>query len=90
MYTIDFDPKLKKTLSKWRKSNPLLFKKLTKILYSIQEDPYHGIGHPEPLIGGNGITYSRRVSDHDRIIYEIYADIVLVLVIALEGHYNDK
>lgn len=39
MYTIDFDPKLEKTLKKWKKSNPVLFKKLTKILLAIQEDP---------------------------------------------------
>ncbi len=53
MYTIDFDPKLEKTLKKWKKSNPNLFKKLTKILLAIQEDPRHGIGHPEPLVKGS-------------------------------------
>ena len=61
MYTIDFDPKLEKTLKKWKKSNPILFKKLTKILLAIQQDPRHGIGHPEPLVKGSDITYSRRM-----------------------------
>lgn len=90
MYTIDFEPKLKKILRKWKKSNPTLFKKLTNILLAIQDDPRHGIGHPEPLIKGNNTTFSRHISAHDRIIYDIYDKDVHVLVIELEGHYKDK
>lgn len=90
MYTIDFDPKLEKTLKKWKKSNPILFKKLKRILLAIQQDPRHGIGHPEPLVNGNDITYSRHISAHDRIIYDIYDLEVHVLVIEIEGHYSDK
>lgn len=90
MYTIDFEPNVKKVIAKWKKSNPILFKKLRKILLAIQEDPRHGIGHPEPLIGGGNITYSRHISAHNRIIYDIYDLEVHVLIIELEGHYDDK
>ena len=90
MYTIDFDPHVCRVMAKWKKSNPNLFKKLRKVLESIQQDPRHGIGHPEPLVGGGGITYSRRITGHDRIIYDVYDMEVLVLVIELEGHYSDK
>lgn len=90
MYTIYFEPKLEKILKKWKKSNPILFKKLSKILLAIQEDPRNGIGHPEPLVKGCDITYSRHISAHNRIIYDIYDKEVNVLVIELEGHYRDK
>lgn len=90
MYSLDFDPKVVKVMAKWKKSNPNLFKKLGKILEAIQKDPRNGIGHPEPLVCGNGITYSRRITAHDRIIYDIYDEEVHVLVIELEGHYDDK
>ena len=90
MYTLDFDLKVLKVMAKWKKSNPNLFKKLMKILEAIQKDPRNGIGHPEALIGGGGITYSRHITAHDRIIYDIYETEVNVLVIDLEGHYNDK
>ena len=46
--------------------------------------------HPEPLKGGQSVTYSRRISAHDRIIYDVYDDKLVVLVIKLEGHYDDK
>jgi toxin YoeB len=48
------------------------------------------IGHPEPLRGGRSITYSRHLSGQDRVIYDIYDDVVTVLIFQLEGHYNDK
>ena len=90
MYTIKFDEKVTKVISKWKKSNPTLHKKLVKVLLAIGEDPRHGIGHPEPLVGGGDITYSRRITAHDRIIYRIHDEDVFVLVIDLEGHYGDK
>lgn len=90
MYKIIFDSKCEKIISKWKKSNPNLHKKLIKVVVSIAQDPRHGIGHPEPLIGGNDRTYSRHITAHDRIIYEIYDEEVVVIVVELEGHYNDK
>lgn len=81
-YKVDFTKDAQKVIKKWKKSNPILFKKLVAILDEISMHPRTGIGHPEPLRGGNDITYSRRISAHDRIIYDIYDDV--------EGHYNDK
>lgn len=89
-YEIVFDPTVTRTLSKWKKSNPVSFKKLGKILLDIAEHPRQGIGHPEPLIGGGNTIYSRRITARDRIIYEIYDEKVVVLIIEIEGHYNDK
>ena len=90
MYTLEFDPKVKKIIAKWKKSNPNLFKNRGKVLDSIMETPRFGIGHPEPLVGGGDVTWSRHITKQDRIIYDIYDDRVEVLVIELEGHYDDK
>lgn len=57
VYEIAFDPKVLKTISKWKKSNPVLFKKLGKVLSDIMEHPRIGIGHPEPLVGGADVMY---------------------------------
>ncbi len=90
MYAIKFDSAVELTIAKWKRSNPLLHKKLVKILIAIAEDPRHGIGHPEPLIGGGDNVYSRRISAHDRIIYRIHDMEVFVVVVQIGGHYNDK
>lgn len=54
------------------------------------QHPRTGIGHPEALIGGGDVTYSRHITAHDRIIYDIYDDQITVLVVQAEEHYNDK
>lgn len=87
MWAIKFDPKVVKVMTKWKRSNPILFKKLSTALQSISEDPRRGIGHPEPLIGGGNITYSRRISAKDRIIYRVYDNEVYVIAVEIEGHY---
>lgn len=89
-YTVDFTKAARKTLAKWKKSNPVLFKKVAAILQDIMQHPRTGIGHPEPLVGGHDITYSRHITAHDRIIYDIYDESITVLIIQCEEHYNDK
>lgn len=90
MYTVKFDNNVSKVIAKWKKSNPVLFRKLKKIVEAIADDPRHGIGHPEPMVGGGNITYSRHISAHNRIIYNIHDDEIYVIVVEIEGHYDDK
>ena len=89
-YAITFLPSVEKVIAKWKKSNPLLHKKLVKVLQDIAEHPRVGLGHPEALKGGGDVTYSRHITAHDRIIYDIYDAEVVVLILELEGHYGDK
>ena len=82
MYKIEFTQVAIKTTSK--------YKKLVKLLNELMEHPRTGTGHPEPLKSGDLITYSRRISKNDRLIYDIYDEKVTVLVLTVEGHYDDK
>ena len=34
--------------------------------------------------------WSRHITAHDRIIYDIYEEVVEVYILEVEGHYNDK
>lgn len=90
MYEVRVSFDAEKVIKKWKKSNPQLFKKYQKLFHELADHPRTGTGHPEPLIGGKDITYSRRLTAHDRIIYDIYDDVLVVLIIETEGHYNDK
>ena len=90
MYIVEYSKAADKTLRKWKKSNPRLFKKAAKVLLDIMQHPRTGIGHPEALVGGNDITWSRHITADDRIIYDIYDERITVLIIQAESHYNDK
>jgi hypothetical protein len=89
-YTIRVSHGVDKVIAKWKKSNPDLFKKYRRIFEELLEHPKTGLGHPEPLKGGKDMTWSRHVTAHDRIIYDVYEDIVEVYVLEVEGHNNDK
>lgn len=89
-YTVDVVKGADKVLKKWKKSNPSLIVKYQKIYHELSDHPRTGLGHPEPLVGGQDITYSRHITANDRIIYDIYDDIVTVLIIEVGGHYDDK
>ena len=90
IYSIEYSKDVDNVIKKWKKSNKILFKKYYRILEELMLHPRTGIGHPEALIGGNDVRWSRHISAHDRIIYDIYDDIVVVKVIQVEGHYKDK
>lgn len=90
IYDIIISKSADTVIRKWKKSNPNLFKKYQKIYKELMDHPRTGIGHPEALIGGNDILYSRHITAHDRILYEIHDETINVLVLDVEGHYNDK
>jgi toxin YoeB len=89
-YKIQYSKDADKTIAKYKKSNPIAYKKIARLIPELAEHPREGTGHPEPLVGGQDITYSRRISGKDRIIYDIYDDIVVVIIVSVEGHYRDK
>ncbi len=90
MYKIEFCKEANKSLKEYKKSNKIAWRKLVKVLEEITEHPREGIGHPEPLVGGNSVTYSRHLTKGIRIVYDIYDDEVVVLIISMERHYGQK
>lgn len=90
MYTIRVSDGVDKVIAKWKKSNPNLFKKYKKIYKELLEHPKTGLGHPEALRGGGDITWSRHITAHDRIIYDIYEEVVEVYILEVEGQIDGK
>lgn len=89
-YIIEFSSNTQKVIKKWKKSNPMAFNKLRDLIPELEQHPRTGTGHPEPLKGGNDVIWSRRITAHDRIIYEINDDVLFVIIVEVEGHYKDK
>ena len=57
---------------------------------AIQENPYEGIGKPEPLKYNLTGVWSRRIDQEHRLIYEIIDEdtIEILNIISLKGHYE--
>lgn len=74
-------------LEYWKKSGQVKIQKRIKLLFeSIKEDPFNGIGKPEPLKYALAGLWSRRIDKGNRIIYEITDNIVYID--SLKGHYD--
>ncbi|SFI13415.1 Txe/YoeB family addiction module toxin [Halpernia frigidisoli] len=80
-----------KDLQKIKKSGRKLdILKIEKIFIELKNLPREGLGSPEHLKYYDGEVWSRQLNKKDRIVYEIFEEETLIIVIQALGHYNDK
>ena len=90
-YTLEVSSKARKELQLHYKSgNKSDIRKIEQIFLELSNTPYEGTGNPEPLKYQMSGYWSRRINRKDRIIYKVYEDKVIVLVVSAFGHYGDK
>ncbi|MCH4147987.1 MAG: Txe/YoeB family addiction module toxin [Prevotella sp.] len=90
MYEIQFTPIAEESLKKFKKNEPAAFKKVIKLIDELMEHPYIGTGKPEPLGSNRSGQWSRRITEKHRLVYKIEDDRLIVLILSIAGHYNDK
>ena len=71
----------------WWQRDKKTFDKINTLLKEILRHPTEGAGRPEQLKGIED-TWSRRVNEKDRLVYEIHDGEVFVR--QCKGHYGDK
>ena len=69
----------------WIREDKKTLAKVNKLIKDIEQDAAHGLGKPEPLIGGLSGYWSRRIHEKDRLIYTVKEEAVIVL--ACKTHY---
>ncbi|MCF0058766.1 Txe/YoeB family addiction module toxin [Dyadobacter sp. CY356] len=87
-FTIELTDEAIYDLRYWNKSgqkNLIKKKKIEQLVEAIREDPFTGIGKPEPFKHNLSGKYSRRINREHRIIYEIKDNVIYIL--GLRGHY---
>ena len=90
-YEIVLMPEAERHLKAWRKSGQKkTLKKILDLFQELREHPTTGTGHVEQLKGNLSGLWSREISKEDRMIYGIVDEKVIVNVVSLKGHYNDK
>lgn len=91
MYEVVLTDNAKKDIIKLEKSgDKKSLKKLLSLLDELENHPEIGTGKPEQLKYFDVPTWSRRISDKHRLVYQIKEKIVTILVLSAWGHYNDK
>ena len=73
-------------MNSWLSENPKMLKRILRILDECRRTPFEGIGKPEPLKGNLSGCWSRRITEEDRLVYEVTND--LIIVYAMKEHYS--
>ncbi|MEO1257231.1 MAG: Txe/YoeB family addiction module toxin [Bacteroidota bacterium] len=55
----------------WIENNPDHVEKIKELLKSIKENPFKGIGKPEPLKHGLKGFWSRRITQEQQLVYKV-------------------
>ncbi len=90
MYTIRYTEDAINDLLRLQRNEPKAFAKVSRFIQEMAEHPTTGTGHPEPLKGQPVGRWSREITKKHRLVYRIFNNEVVVLVISAYGHYDDK
>jgi toxin YoeB len=60
--------------------------KIFELITAIQDDPFKGIGKPEPLKENYQGFWSRRINDEHRLIYKVTEN--FIEIVSCFGHYT--
>lgn len=90
IYKVSTTPEADSGFVRLAKSEPKLYLKVQKFIDELREHPKTGLGHPEPLKGKPEGRWSREISKKHRLVYRIFEEEVVVLILSSYGHYNDK
>lgn len=75
-------------LEAWSSANPKVLAKIVRLIAETTRTPRAGTGKPERLKYLGGEVWSRRITEKDRLVYDIQSDIITV--IACRFHYDDR
>lgn len=90
-YSLEISSKARKELQVHYKSgNKSVIRKIEQIFLELSVSPYEGTENLEALKYKLSGYWSRRINHKDRIIYKVYEDKVVVVIVSAIGHYVDK
>lgn len=71
----------------WQTQDKKTLKRVNELVKDIQRNPFEGIGKPEPLKRNLSGWWSRRIDDHNRIVYRINEAGDQCEIAQCRGHY---
>jgi len=74
-------------LEAWSTTNPKVLSRIIRLITETTRTPRTGMGKPERLKHLGGEVWSRRITEKDRLVYDIQPD--AIIIIACRFHYDD-
>jgi len=77
-YRITFETQAQEDISNFKKRDEKIFEKICLLLEAITNDPFHGIGKPEPLRFELAGYWSRRITREHRMLYKVKGKEIII------------
>lgn len=71
--------------NEWERNDRKVFEKIIQLLDDARNNPFKGLGKPEPLKHQYKGCWSRRITNEHRLVYKVTAD--SLIVISCKYHY---
>ena len=85
-----FTNRANKEYLNWKNKDQKKFKKINDLIDDIEENGMlQGKGNPEQLKYFEVPTFSRRITQSDRLVYRSF-NTDDILIVSCKGHYDDK
>ncbi len=63
----------------WQAADRAMVKRINRCIEDIRRDPGSGIGKPEPLRHAFSGSWSRRIDDKHRLVYQVVGEDLIIL-----------
>ena len=73
----------------WQRQYPGVARRINDLLADILENPFIGLGRPEPLKWNLRGWWSREIAGKHRLIYRVSGNPQRVEILSCKGHYFD-
>lgn len=83
---IELSDQAKEDVAHWNRVDPSRTAKIQRLLQSVMQTPYSGLGKPEPLKHSLSGYWSRRIDMEHRLVYRIAGE--TLYVVSCRYHYR--
>jgi toxin YoeB len=83
---IEFTEQADKDFIFWENTDKKIWDKIVTLLQAISENPFKGIGKPEPLRYNFKGYWSRRITEEHRLVYKVSKNVITI--ISCRFHYR--
>ena len=83
---IELSDQAKEDIAHWNRVDPSRTAKIQRLLQSVMQTPYSGLGKPEPLKHSLSGYLSRRIDMEHRLVYRIAGE--TLYVVSCRYHYR--
>ena len=70
----------------WQSQDKKLLRRINELIKDTEQEPFSGLGKPEPLRGELTGFWSRRIDDCNRLVYRVNNGVLEIL--SCKGHYD--